>query len=174
MEAETASAILFLDVMVMRKGCTMDTKVYRKHTHWPLSPFPIESPTTFEKRSCAEPEPQIYYHMQKPQDHCNETDVLIHDLQLDAYPIGFTDSVINIYKRSDYLKKEGKPLSFISINYTRGVSERFKSTVNKYNIRTVFKTTHTLRNSHMRTRLKGSPQETVNCVCSIPCQCGRS
>jgi hypothetical protein len=60
----------------------MDTKVYRKPTHWPLSPFPIESPTTCEKRSCAEPKPQNYYHMQEPQDRSNETDILRHDLQL--------------------------------------------------------------------------------------------
>jgi predicted GIY-YIG superfamily endonuclease len=97
-----------------------------------------------------------------------------HDLQLGAYPIGFIYSVINRYKKSDCLKKEVQPLSFIPINYTRGVSEKFKSIVNRHNKRTVFKTKHTLRNSHTRTRPKRSPQETVNCVYSIPCQCGKS
>jgi len=128
----------------------------------------------WKERSCAEPIPQIYYHMQAPQDHTNEIEILRHNLQLGAYPIGFIYSVINRYKRSDCLKKEVQPLGFISINYTRGVSENFKSIVNRYNIRTVFKILHTLRNTLMRTRPKKFPQETVNCVYTIPCQCGRS
>jgi hypothetical protein len=33
LEAEIASAILFLDVMVIKIGCTVDTEVYRKPTH---------------------------------------------------------------------------------------------------------------------------------------------
>jgi hypothetical protein len=112
--------------------------------------------------------------MQEPQDCSNETDVLRHDLQLGAYLTGFIDSVINRHKRSDCLKKEVQPLSFISINYTSGVSVKFKSIVNRYNIRTVFKTMHTLRNSCIRTKPKRSPQETVNCVYTISCQCGKS
>jgi len=111
--------------------------------------------------------------MQEPQDHTNEIEILRHDLQLGAYPIGFIDSVMNSYERGDCLKKV-QTLGFISINYTRGVSEKFKSIVNRYNIRTVFKTLHTLRNTHMRTRPKRFPQETVNCVYTIHCQCGRS
>jgi len=102
--------------------------------------------------------------MQEPQDHTNEIEILRHDLQLGAYPIGFIDSVINRYKRSDCLKKEVQPFGFISINYTRGVSEKFKNIVNRYNIRTVFKTLHTLRNTRMRTRPKRFPQETELCL----------
>jgi hypothetical protein len=52
-----------------------------------------------------------------------------------------------------------KPLCLISIPYVRGVSEKFKCTVNKYNIRTVFKTRHTLRSSLVRTRSISAPQK---------------
>jgi len=71
--------------------------------------------------------------MQESQDHSNKIDILRHDLHLGAYPIGFIYSVINRYKRSDCLKKEVEPLRFIPINYTRGVSEKFKGIVNRYN-----------------------------------------
>lgn len=50
----------------------------------------------------------------------------------------------------------------------------FKSLVSRYNIKTVFKMRGTLRNSLMRTKLIRAPQEMANCVCSIPCECGRS
>jgi hypothetical protein len=33
MNTETDSAVLFLNVWVIRKGCAMDTKGYRKRTH---------------------------------------------------------------------------------------------------------------------------------------------
>jgi hypothetical protein len=55
----------------------------------------------------------------------------------------------------------------------KGVSEKFKRIGNQYNIRTLFKTKHTLRSSLVRTRPKRDPQQTAHCVYSIPCVCGR-
>jgi hypothetical protein len=55
----------------------------------------------------------------------------------------------------------------------KGISEKLKQIGNLYNIRTVFKTKHTLTSSLMRTRLQRSPQQMAHCVYSIPCECGR-
>jgi predicted GIY-YIG superfamily endonuclease len=71
-------------------------------------------------------------------------------------------------------KKEEKPLGLVYIPYVKGVSEKFKRTGNQYNIRTIFKTKHTLRSSLARTRPKRDPQQMAHCVYSIPCECGRS
>jgi hypothetical protein len=46
------------------------------------------------------------------------------------------------------------------IPYVKGVSEKFKHIGNRYNIRTFFKTKHTL--------------QTTQCIFSIPCECGSS
>jgi hypothetical protein len=62
----------------------------------------------------------------------------------------------------------------MSILYVKGVSEKFRHIGNRYDIKTVFKTRNTLRNSLMRTRPISSPQKTVDCICSIACECGRS
>jgi hypothetical protein len=43
------------------------------------------------------------------------------------------------------LNKEEKPLGSVYISYMKGVSEKFKLIGNHYNIRTIFKTKHTLR-----------------------------
>jgi hypothetical protein len=56
----------------------------------------------------------------------------------------------------------------------KGVSQRFKLIGNQYNIRTIFKTQHTLRSSLMNTRPENDPQQMTQCVCNIPCECGRS
>jgi hypothetical protein len=55
-----------------------------------------------------------------------------------------------------------------------GVSEKFKSRGNLYNIRKIFKTEHTLRSSLTKTRPERDPQQTAQCVYSIPSEYGRS
>jgi hypothetical protein len=55
-----------------------------------------------------------------------------------------------------------------------GVSKKFKCTGNGYNIRTIFKTKHTLRSSLMKTGPERDLQQMTQCVYSIPCECGRS
>jgi hypothetical protein len=77
-------------------------------------------------------------------------------------------------KGSTHLNKEEKPLGSVYITFVMGVSEKFKHIVNLYNIRTVFKTKHTLRSSLIKTRSKTDPQQMAQCLCSIPCECGRS
>jgi hypothetical protein len=56
----------------------------------------------------------------------------------------------------------------------KGVSEKFKHVGNRYNIRTFFKTKHTLRSSLMKTRPERDLQQTAQCINNIPCECGRS
>jgi predicted GIY-YIG superfamily endonuclease len=75
---------------------------------------------------------------------------------------------------SSHPNTEEKPLGSVYIPYVKGVSEKFKRTGNRYNIRTIFKTKHELRSSLMKTRPERDPQQTPRCVYSIPCECGRS
>jgi hypothetical protein len=54
------------------------------------------------------------------------------------------------------------------------IFEKFRCIGDLYNIRIVFKTEHTLKNSLMRTRLERTPQHTSSCIFGISCECGRS
>jgi len=175
MEVETDSGIPFLDMLVIRKGSTLDTR----STENPKTPAVI----SISKR--------IIHHMWK-EELCRVhiTELLSHaksnqtaltklifwdtSCSLSAYPIRFLDSVINRYKRNIRLKKEVLPLGFISIRYTTGDSEPFKRIAKKCNIRNIFKKRYSMRNSLIRTRPIRAPQQTANCVWSIPCECGRS
>jgi hypothetical protein len=80
-----------------------------------------------------------------------EISSLRRDLQLNGYPQGFIDSVINA-KGSSRLNEEQKPLGSVYIPYVKGVSEKFRRIGNSYNLRTIFRTKHTLRSSLMKTR----------------------
>jgi hypothetical protein len=95
------------------------------------------------------------------------------DLQLTVYPQSLIDSVINS-KGNSRVNKEQNPLASVYIPYVKGVSEKFKRIGNLYNIRTIFKTKHTLSSSLMNTRKERHPLQTAQCVYSIPCECGRS
>jgi hypothetical protein len=56
----------------------------------------------------------------------------------------------------------------------KGVSEKFRRIGNRYKIRTIFRNEHTPGRSLMKTRPERDPQQTAQCVYSIPCECGRS
>jgi len=99
---------------------------------------------------------------------------LKYALQFDAYPIGFITQFMKLYSRSIRLKNEVQPLGLMCIPYIRGFSEKFNRISNRHNIKTVFKTGHSLRNTLMRTRPISANQETANCVYNIPYECGRS
>jgi predicted GIY-YIG superfamily endonuclease len=62
----------------------------------------------------------------------------------------------------------------VYIPYVKGISEKFKRIVNRYNITTLFKTKNALRSSLMKARPESDPQQTAQCIYSIPCECGRS
>jgi hypothetical protein len=70
--------------------------------------------------------------------------------------------------------KRKKPQGSVYIPYVKGVSEQFKLIGNRYNIRMIFKTERTLRNTLMKTRPERDPEQTAQCIYSIPCECGRS
>jgi predicted GIY-YIG superfamily endonuclease len=173
MEMESGGAIPFLDVLVIRKGTALTTQVYRKPTH-------TGRYLNFDSNHPPHVKRGIIYSLldraaticQDRQDRLVEVSNLKHDFQLNGYSQGFINSVIRS-KGSSLRKEEDKPLGIVYIPYVKGISEKFKRIGNQYNIRTVFRTKHTLRSSLVRTRPKRDPQQTAHCVYSIPCECGR-
>lgn len=111
---------------------------------------------------------------QEQEVQSDEIVTLKHALQLNAYPIGFITQVMKLSSRSIRLKNEVQPLGLMSIPYIRGFSKMFKRISNRYNIKTIFKTGHSLRNSLKRIRPIIPTQETANCTCNIPYECGGS
>jgi hypothetical protein len=97
-----------------------------------------------------------------------------HDLQLNGFPPKLINTIINNTRGNNQLRNEVKPTGSVVIPSMKGISDKFKRIGNRYNIRTIFKTKHTLKNTLMRTRPMSDPQLTAHCIYNIPCKCGRS
>jgi hypothetical protein len=80
MKIETDSANPFLDVLVIYNE---NQNLEQTHSHRTLPPFPFESSTTREKKSCAESIPQNSAIYQEQQVRSDE----IFTLKLDLQPI---------------------------------------------------------------------------------------
>jgi hypothetical protein len=174
-EVETDSVIPLLDMLVINKGSTMDTKVYRKHTHTGHSyHLQLNCLSRLKRGVVQNPYHRATTIWQNQQDRSDKIYIVRYDLQLSAYPIGFIDSVIKKSKRNVHLWKVVQTLDFISIKYITDVSKKFKHIANRYNIITVSSMRHTLKNSLMTMGPIRALQENGNCIYSIPCECGRS
>jgi hypothetical protein len=122
MELESDSAIAFLDVLVIRQETTLATKLYRKPTHTGRYLNFNSNNLPHVKRSLI----QSLHNRTSPisqelQDLIKEISSLRSDLQLNGYPQGFIDSVINS-KGSSRLNKEQMILDSVYIPYVKAVS----------------------------------------------------
>jgi hypothetical protein len=107
------------------------------------------------------------------QDLAQEVNNLKYDLQLNGFPTKLINSVIKNTGGNNRLRNDVKPIGSVVIPYVKGISDKFKRIGNRYNIRTVFKTKYTLRNTLMRTRPMSGLQQTSHCI-YISCKCCRS
>jgi hypothetical protein len=173
-EIESDSAISFLDVLVIRKGTTLATKIYRKLAHTGRYLNLKSNHLPHVKRGLVQSlQKRASTICQEQQDLFNEITILRRDLQLSGYHQVFINSVINS-KGNSHPNTEEKPLGSVYILYVKGVSQKFTFIGNRYNIGRLYKTEHILRSSLMETMPERDPQQTSHCVCGIPCECSRS
>lgn len=115
----------FLDMLVIRKGYTLDSTVYRKLISTGSYLYFQSNHPSHAKRGVT----QSVHHRatticQGQQDSSDKTDIRGDNLQLGAYSTGFIDSVTNRLKGGIHLKNEVKPLGFTFRLCVRGVSEK--------------------------------------------------
>jgi hypothetical protein len=91
---------------------------------------------------------------------------------LNEYPQEFIDSVMKP-SRSNYPSSDTICQDTVIISYVKGICEKFRRIGNHFNVRTVFKTKHTLCGTLMETGPVKDAQWTKQCVFDIPCDCGR-
>jgi hypothetical protein len=60
-----------------------------------------------------------------------------------------------------------------SLSYVRDISEKLRPNGNRFNVRTIFKSKHTLHGILIKTGPVTDAQQMKKCVYSIPCDCGR-
>jgi hypothetical protein len=107
------------------------------------------------------------------QVYSKEVLMIRQDLALNGYPQHLIDSVLNRLEVKSQQATDGACLSTVLIPYMKGISEEFRCTGERYNIKTVFKTRQTLRIMLTRTRPHREVQDMRKCIYSIPCEFGR-
>jgi hypothetical protein len=95
-----------------------------------------------------------------------------HDMMVNEYPQEFADSIM---KPSSSNRPSSDTIfqGTIIVPHVKGISEKFRHIGNRFNVRTIFKTKHTIRGALMKTGRARDAQQTKQCVYSIPCDCGR-
>jgi hypothetical protein len=106
------------------------------------------------------------------QDFNNEIKNIIRDLMLKEYPQDFVDSIMKP-SRSSHPSSDTIYQGIVIIPYVKGISKKFGCIGNRFNIRTIFKTKHTLRGTLMKTGPDRDTQQTRQCVYNILYDCGR-
>jgi hypothetical protein len=89
-------------------------------------------------------------------------------MMLNEYPQEFTDSIIKP-SRSNHSFSDTIYQDTVLILYYKSISEKFRRIGNRFNVRTIFKSKHTLRGTLMKTGAVRDAQQTQQCVCNIPC-----
>jgi hypothetical protein len=152
METEANNKIPFLDVHVIRKQLSTITTVYRKPTHTGrYLNFHSNHPPHVKRGIIRSLYNRATIICQERQDFAYEVNNFKHDLQLNGFPPKLINTIINNTGGNNRLRNEVKPIGSVVIPYVKGISDKFKRIENRYNIRTIFKTRHTLRNTLMRT-----------------------
>jgi hypothetical protein len=92
----------------------------------------------------------------------HEVNNLKHDLQLNGFPPELINSVINNIGGNNRLRNDVKPIGSVVNPYVKGISDEFKRFGKRYNIRTIFKTKYTFRNTLVITRSMIDPSAQHN------------
>jgi hypothetical protein len=172
MEMEVNNSIPFLDVLVTKTDSSLSTRVYRKPTHTGrYLNFDSNHPPYIKKGLIRSLQKRATVVCQGQQALQQEVTHLRRDFQNNGYPSSFIDSAFKNPRTT--IKPDKDYLGTMFISYTKGVSEKIKRIAERYNIRTVFQTKHTLRSMLVKTTPRGDPQRMIHCVYNISCECGR-
>ena len=178
-EVEKDGTLPFLDTLLQRKGDgSLDVTVYRKPTHTDrYLDFQSHHPPHVKRglvrclfdraRSVTSSQDNL----QKEERH------LAKVLKQNGYPGAFIQSARHPPQREDPqdpLPGEGDRPPLVVLPYTAGVSENIRRVCQKFGMKVVFRSSHSLRS--MLTKVKDAvPMEKqANVVYRIPCSCGKS
>ena len=175
MEVESNKQLPFLDVLVERDDDKLQTKVYRKATHTGRYLHYQSNHHKSVKIGIAR---CLYDRAKticsKEEDLRDEEKRTIEVLRENGYPKLRNSQIRRSTHGTRETTEEGEQEKHSAvIPYIPGVSEQLRRVGNRYNIRTAFKSSRTLRELMIKTKPENEDQKTKNCVYSVPCQCGR-
>jgi hypothetical protein len=109
---------------------------------------------------------------QDRKDFNKEIKNIRRDRILNEYPQEFVDSIIKP-GRSNRPFSDRTYHGTVTILCVRGISRKFRHIGNRFSVRTILKTKHTLRGTLIKIELVKGAQQTNQYVYNISCDCGR-
>jgi hypothetical protein len=140
MKVEGNDILLFLNILVMKRGPELAMKVYQKpdHTGCYLH-FKSNHPHHVKRQAIHSLIGQSKVICQDQNDFNTEIKNIRHNLMLNEYPQEFTDFVMKPLKRN-HLSSDTIHQGMVIIPYIKGISKKFRCTGNHFNVRIIFKT----------------------------------
>jgi hypothetical protein len=93
-------------------------------------------------------------------------------MMLNECPQEFVDSIMKP-SRSNRPSSDTIYQGTVIILYVSGIPEKFRRNRNNFNVRSIFKTKHTLHGTLMKTRRARDAQQTNQCACTVSHVTGR-
>ena len=95
---------------------------------------------------------------------------LRHNLHCNNYPEHITSAPRNLDRR---IEDNTQKLTTLCLPFIKGLTKRIQKICSPYDIRTVFTSSSTLWRDFFQVKLPMEFNMIKNCVCSIPCSCGK-
>lgn len=176
MEVKSNKQLPFLDVPVERDVDKFKTSVYRKATHTGRYLHYDSNHHISVKIGVA----RCLYDRAKTicsreKNLRTENKRIADTLMANGYPKNKASSNLMREHRPTSTKVEAdgtaKQERTAVIPYFPGVSDQLRRIGSRFNIRTAFKTSRTLRELIIKTKPENEDQKTKNCVYEVPCEC---
>ena len=172
MELEKDGSLPFLDTLLTRRtDGGLDVSVYRKPTHTDRYLHYSSHHPSYVKRSVA----SSLFHRARTIASGENVGREERHLDLVLRNNGYPDHVISSATRPSKVNHdpEETPKHTICLPYVSGLSEELRRVCRKFDIRTVFKTTATLRQHLTRVKDRDPMLSLAGVVYKIPCSCGK-
>ena len=175
MEEESEGELPFLDTLVKRDGSKAITTVYRKPTHTDryIHFSSHHHPRVFNGAvMCLKNRAN---NICTTESKTKELNHLKKVFKQNGYPNGVIQRALHRPNRLEPRAEENTESKKLFLPYVKGVSERIEKVCRQLNIKTVFKSNGTLRQTLMRVKNKRPEELRRGVVYEVPCQdCGRS
>ena len=171
MELEKDGSLPFLDTLLTRKeDGSIDIEVYRKNTHMDRYLHYNSHHPQHIKRGVAS---CLFSHARTVavgENVGKEVKHVTEVLKANGYPAHIIRLAQKPRKREE---EEDKPKYTICLPYVSGLSEDLSRICRRFDIRTVFTTTSTLRQQLTRVKDVDPPSSKAGVVYRVPCSCGK-
>ena len=173
LEYENEGSLPFLDVLIVKADNYLRTSVYRKPTHTnQYLAFSSNHPIHVKKGIVKCLKSRAIDLSSHKEELVAEIDRLFDIFRDNGYPAKVLGDLLYSDVGSRAVDRSSvRPLTTVTLEYIPNFSEMIRRVLAQFNIRTVFKSSTTLRSLLCSTKPRDLYQDSKNVIYMLPCQC---